>query len=1231
MKKILLSIILLLFYVNVSYAAYSHYCGSAGGGSFENKPTSNLCVSGYYNSPVEEISGDWRWNCIESFSGGNTGFCVAEKITVTHTLPPQPENAQCGSSVNSCAIGTFSDVNDSATDYRWSCAGLHGGYGQSCTKPKPVTPVNCRAHWEDVPGSCSVACGNGNFNKIYVIDTLPQYGGLSCPYSEGLIMLEGGSTCSRPACIADSPGGSGIGDPVIITSPDSDSDGIVDEDDNCPDDAGTSELNGCPEYTGSCVTTHTNSGFGYGGELKFENDKIKCNYWDGSSSSPHNPNGENYLIFNGFRITSMIDNLVFSPNRGSGIYECLNDNLPSNNGGVPTAVGYCELTYHGNLDYSNLDSDGDTVLDIDDRCLGESGSTLYNGCNFQYSSYSCEQFIGSDYPSSYNSGGLRFESGNMICDLTDSSTDHKENFIYTKQDRTVSEFSDNLDYSPNVGSKVYYCYNLFGTSGAKDLVGSCELRNNLELITTSNSPVPAETDGDGIYGDDDLCPEIYGLPEFRGCETEYTLEGSCSSSDMSFDGEILHCDNDGDGIWSDSDNFWKFGGKKITGEEVYNYKPIQGSGKYDCYEADLFSDDHVGYCELRHNALISCSNSILTLSAGLRAKMYKYDVILPFEINSSDVSKDVMCNQDKTFTPLNFDVFKYTSPNVLGDDFKDFIRLADGSIAKNDDESEGKVNCEIDEDDSDGDECSIKINGTSHTILIDEDRESYIDIYKNGQFDRKERIQAENIALNAHSIRDFTKIEQVENFVQHSFNVMTNLNISKNLFNSNNKTTVKINLNDIDGINRRDLVIYQIISKDVASHLDKINIINSAGAEFFVLDKDPVIGWYFNDTGSGTEIEYEVPGDNEGGTIIISQEPILFNQGEMIIKYREVNCNADEINLFELDYLIDSNVYPAGSGKLFKVCLSNIDSSINMDKLDLGGSTLDLLSFENNGNMSIDFEKFSEKLTLSTDESDIYWSYFISNDNPSIGNYSCIGSFTSDEFGSTFGDCGNNPALRLWIHLGADNIAPTSSLKTGVVTHNLPITIFAVDDIAGSGVKGFNYCVDMDNSCNPMAGEYVTGNFSDLKLTCPDRWGCIKYVRVQSVDNANNLEVVNSIPVKLIDVDSSCQADCTIRPSPGRYALECNNLNSCEYYDFDFNGLFDDGKYVAGICDLYTEGSYARFNTTHDIKCPAGPFRETIYASSLDIKTNCNNVNTVPYQTMIEGELVTLNVIVCSD
>ena len=55
----------------------------------------------------------------------------------------------------------------------------------------------------------------------------------------------------------------------------------------------------------------------------------------------------------------------------------------------------------------------------------------------------------------------------------------------------------------------------------------------------------------------------------------------------------------------------------------------------------------------------------------------------------------------------------------------------------------------------------------------------------------------------------------------------------------------------------------------------------------------------------------------------------------------------------------------------------NIDLSINMDKLDLGGSTLDLLSFENNGNMSIDFEKFSEKLTLSTDESDIYWSYFI--------------------------------------------------------------------------------------------------------------------------------------------------------------------------------------------------------------------------------------------------------------
>ena len=84
-------------------------------------------------------------------------------------------------------------------------------------------------------------------------------------------------------------------------------------------------------------------------------------------------------------------------------------------------------------------------------------------------------------------------------------------------------------------------------------------------------------------------------------------------------------------------------------------------------------------------------------------------------------------------------------------------------------------------------------------------------------------------------------------------------------------------------------------------------------------------------------------------------------------------------------------------------------------------------------------------------------------------------------------------------------------------------------------------------------------------------------------------------------------------------------------YDFDFNGLFDDGKYVAGICDLYTEGSYARFNTTHDIKCPAGPFRETIFGDEpVDLSGSaCYDLITYEYPLIVDKETVLMKVYTC--
>ena len=73
--------------------------------------------------------------------------------------------------------------------------------------------------------------------------------------------------------------------------------------------------------------------------------------------------------------------------------------------------------------------------------------------------------------------------------------------------------------------------------------------------------------------------------------------------------------------------------------------------------------------------------------------------------------------------------------------------------------------------------------------------------------------------------------------------------------------------------------------KSVAANLRDINVISDGGGEFFVMDKDPVIGWYFNDSDFNTTIEYETDGSTEGGAIIISQEAILFNQGDLVEFY----------------------------------------------------------------------------------------------------------------------------------------------------------------------------------------------------------------------------------------------------------------------------------------------------------------------------------------------------------
>ena len=97
-------------------------------------------------------------------------------------------------------------------------------------------------------------------------------------------------------------------------------------------------------------------------------------------------------------------------------------------------------------------------------------------------------------------------------------------------------------------------------------------KHSYDLTTTANVDVPShmqhfagitfkfggkDTDNDGIYDKDDVCPEVAGLPEFKGCP-DTDKDGIQDSEDACPDEagtkELNGCpDNDGDGIINSED------------------------------------------------------------------------------------------------------------------------------------------------------------------------------------------------------------------------------------------------------------------------------------------------------------------------------------------------------------------------------------------------------------------------------------------------------------------------------------------------------------------------------------------------------------------------------------------------------------------------------------------------------------------------------------------------------
>lgn len=80
---------------------------------------------------------------------------VVVKINSFNLRVERTANAVCGAAVNTCSVGTFVDLADSASLSLWSCAGLSGGATVSCSAPKAVNGV-C--------GSTLNSCTAGTFS-----------------------------------------------------------------------------------------------------------------------------------------------------------------------------------------------------------------------------------------------------------------------------------------------------------------------------------------------------------------------------------------------------------------------------------------------------------------------------------------------------------------------------------------------------------------------------------------------------------------------------------------------------------------------------------------------------------------------------------------------------------------------------------------------------------------------------------------------------------------------------------------------------------------------------------------------------------------------------------------------------------------------------------------------------------------------------------------------------------
>ena len=457
---------------------------------------------------------------------------------------------------------------------------------------------------------------------------------------------------------------------------------------------------------------------------------------------------------------------------------------------------------------------------------------------------------------------------------------------------------------------------------------------------------------------------------------------------------------------------------------------------------------------------------------------------------------------------------------------------------------------------------------------------------------------------------------EIQNKVEGITKKIEKINISINYNNITKEANVSIinkyvvrTKNDTTPQNKNVTTFYAILSKN--TNPKNVRIYSDKNLTWFWTDLDPIIGWQFEDEVGNVTIE----GTEEEPVIVVVDEPIIYNKGNIVINYRK-NCSTDELELLKVEDITGGRVTTDLTKNYnWSVCLNTLEDTIlNNSNTEINSKNLFNISisdlFNNSG---------INKVFISSSNNSLWFN--VKYEEEPEGNYSCLGSY--DLTTGKFGDCGFTTD-RIWLRLDEDNTPPLILYDYPKVSHQINLKIEVEDDLSGVNKSSIKYCItNRTKTCTPSfnynLGETIT-------LTCDkSSLSCHKKLITKASDLAGNTIEYNET-IYISKTGSICQPDCTVYPIPGRIVKSCDGINGCKFLN----------KEVAEACHMAKKGSWVLMpDLLTEVKCPNGPIRPSIF-TNLTLSVNylndeCLFFYKIKKPFLVNSKIVNLNIYFCKN